>query len=122
MNKKKGFSVPVVGGSFLLVIFSVLCLTVFAMLSLSTVLADQRLTEASMKAVVSYYVADSHAEEIFARLRNGELPDGVELDGNRYRYQCQVSALQTLYVELERNEDCWSVQRWQTVGEAAIAR
>lgn len=40
MNERQRFSPPAVGGSSLLVIFAVLCLTVFAMLSLSTVQAN----------------------------------------------------------------------------------
>ena len=78
MNKKKSFSPPVIGGSSLLVIFSVLCLTVFALLSLSTVLADQRLEDASVKAVAAYYEADCAAEEIFASQTKDELHAKIE--------------------------------------------
>ena len=102
-----------VGGSSLLVIFAVLCLTVFALLSLSTVQADQRLGDASLEAIISYYEADSEAEAIFARLRNGEMPDGVEQDDNKYRYQCPISERQTLVVELEQTEDRWKVLVWE---------
>ena len=48
---EKRFAAPAVGGSSLLVIFAVLCLTVFALLGLSTVRADGRLSDASAKAV-----------------------------------------------------------------------
>ncbi len=116
MNRKQnrqGFEIPMVGGSSLLVIFAVLCLTVFALLSLSTVQADQRLGDASLKAIVSYYEADSEAEEIFARLRNGEMPDGVEKKENRYRYRCPISERQTLVVELEQKENRWKVLVWE---------
>ena len=115
MNKhrnKREFNLPLVGGSSLLVIFAVLCLTVFALLSLSTVLADQRLGDASLEAIVSYYEADTQAEEILARLRNGEMPDGVRQEGNRYRYQCLISERQTLVVELEQDGDQWKVLTW----------
>ena len=61
---------PAVGGSSLLVIFSVLCLTVFALLSLSTVQASGRLSSTSAQAVAAYYQADSQAEAILARLRH----------------------------------------------------
>ena len=54
--------------------FAVLCLTVFAVLSLTTVQADARLAEASARAVEEYYAADCAAQEILARLRNGETP------------------------------------------------
>lgn len=120
MNKKHDFSIPVVGGSSLLVIFSVLCLTVFALLSLSTVLADQRLGQASVNAVSSYYEADSQAEEIFARLRNGEMPPIVEKRGQTYQYQCTISETQTLYVELKCENNTWTVVRWQAVSETQM--
>lgn len=41
--KKQRFSPPAIGGTSLLVVFAVLCLTVFALLSLTTVQADVRL-------------------------------------------------------------------------------
>ena len=47
MNDKQKVTLPAIGGSSLLVIFAVLCLTVFALLSLSTVQADNRLSDAS---------------------------------------------------------------------------
>ena len=59
---EKRFSAPAVGGSSLLVIFAVLCLTVFALLGLSTVQADGRLSGASAEAVSAYYAADCRAE------------------------------------------------------------
>ena len=120
MNKKMKFSPPMIGGSSLLVIFSVLCLTVFALLSLSTVLADQRLSTASVENVAAYYEADTQAEEIFARLRNGEMPDAVEQEDGRYVYQCRISDTQTLYVELECDGEKWIVHRWQAVAETQM--
>ena len=72
MNKEDRFSPPAVGGISLLVAFAVLCLTVFALLSLSTVQAQKRLSDASLKAVGEYYAADSEALRILALLRSGE--------------------------------------------------
>ena len=117
MNKRKQTWIPAVGGSSLLVIFAVLCLTVFALLSLSTVLADQRLAAASASAVRAYYEADCMAEEMFARLRTGEIPDGVEVHEDKYRYQCRISETQVLCVEVMQNEETWTVLRWQAVAE-----
>lgn len=116
-GKDKGnFSPPALGGSSLLVVFAVLSLTVFALLSLSTVRADQRLGEASAKAVADYYAADSQAQEILARLRLGEVPEGVAVSGNRYTYRCPISETQALEVELEANEyGNFTIQRWQSV-------
>lgn len=76
-RKKESFSPPAIGGSSLLTVFAVLALTVFALLSLSTVRADVRLADAAAEAVTGYYAADCKAQEILARLRNGETPEGV---------------------------------------------
>ncbi len=114
MNKEKKFRLPAAGGSSLLVIFSVLCLVTFALLGMSTVQADYRLAEASQNAVTGYYQADYQAEEIFARLRGGELPDGVIVSGDLYFYACPVSEKQELQVELQKQGDAWTVLQWQT--------
>ena len=76
---KRGTSGPpaAVGGSSLLVIFAVLCLTVFALLTLSTAAADSRLSQDAAAAVEAYYQADSQAEALWARLRAGERPEEV---------------------------------------------
>ena len=117
MNHETRFSPPVVGGSSLLVIFAVLCLTVFALLGLSTVQAGGRLSEASAQAVADYYAADTQAEEIFAQLRSGELPEGVEpcscLGEEGYTYTCSISDTRQLAVEVHNQLDGWSVGRWQ---------
>lgn len=112
-NREHRTRVPVVGGSSLLVIFAVLCLTVFALLSLSTVQANGRLSEASARAVTAYYEADCQAEEIFARLRSGERPAGViETDGV-CAYTCPISDTLQLQVELRQTGETWTVLRWQ---------
>ena len=109
---------PVVGGSSLLVIFAVLCLTVFALLGLSTVQAGSRLSQATAQAVSAYYQADCQAEEVFARLRSGEMPAGVTKAGSRYSYTCPISDTQQLQVELQRGAGGWTVLCWQAESTA----
>jgi len=117
MKKREALSVPAVGGSALLVIFAVLCLTVFALLSLSTIQAEKRLSDKAAQAVVEYYAADLEAESIFARLRAGERIDGVMETGSTYSYSCPVSETQTLSVKLEKQGEIWHVLRWQVVAQ-----
>jgi len=116
---KKSDTPAPVGGSSLLVIFAVLCLTVFAVLSLSSVRAEGRLSEASAEAVRGYYEADCEAEEILAQLRIGIVPDGVTAEGNRYRYECEISDKQKLVVEAEVTGDTYRILRWQTEASGA---
>ena len=108
-------NIPVFGGSSLLVIFAVLCLTVFTLLALSTAQADNRLAESSAKAVSDYYEADLTAETILAQLRQGDLPTGVEINGNTYSYTCPISDTQILCVEVLVGNDSWQILRWQAV-------
>ena len=116
MNKREQrTAAPVVGGSSLLVIFAVLCLTVFALLGLSTVQADGRLSDISAQAVAAYYAADREAEEIFARLRMGELPDGVTEHEGIYSYACRISDTEELQVEVKVQDGHGTVLRWQAV-------
>lgn len=116
MQDKGRMPMPAVGGSSLLVIFAVLCLTVFALLSLSTVQAGGRLSDHAAQAVLDYYEADSQAEEILCRLRRGEVPAGVETAGDGlYRYACPISDTQTLEVEVRVQGGDYTLLRWQAV-------
>lgn len=115
MKQTERVILPAVGGSSLLVIFAVLCLTVFALLGLSTVQADTRLSDASAEAIEAYYNADCEAESILARLRNGETVDGVEIDGSWYSYSCPVNENQSLFVTVELTDDGYTVWQWQTL-------
>lgn len=113
--KHHRISAPAIGGSSLLVIFALLALTVFALLSLSTVQAEKRMADAAARSVSDYYAADLEAERIFARLRAGETVDGVAIQGNNYSYGCAISEHQILKVQLEKKEDAWYVCRWQVI-------
>ena len=104
-----------VGGRSLLVIFAVLCLVVFALLSLSTVQAEGRLSTATSDAVTGYYHADAQAEAILVRLRGGEIPDDVTAEGEYYRYRCPVSDTQALQVTVALNGSDYQILQWQVV-------
>ena len=108
--------VSIVGSSSLLVIFAVLCLTVFALLGLSTVLADSRLLTNSSKMVMAYYSADTQAEEILAQLRQGIIPDNVqEQNDHSYQYICLISEQQALYVHVVVYDSTWDVLQWRVI-------
>ena len=121
-DKKRSFSPPTIGGSSLLVIFAVLCLTVFALLSLSTVQSDGRLSDKTLEATEGYYKADSRAEEILSSLRCGFIPEGVtESDmvtgftGDVYSYSVAITDSQALEVDVIIKGSDYRILRWQTV-------
>lgn len=115
MNKAKRFSIPAVGGSSLLVIFAVLALTIFAMLSLGTVQAGSRLSQSDTGAVGEYYAADCRAEEILAQLRSGEVPENVAVENGICYYECEINENSLLAVELRLEGDSYEILRWQVV-------
>lgn len=110
---KQKVHAPMVGGSSLLVMFAVLCLTVFALLGFSTVQADRRLEQVSVQAVEDYYRADTEAEGILAQLRSGQVPEGVQLRDGIYSYCCEISDTQAIQVQVRAAD--WKVLCWQSV-------
>ena len=117
IREKEESSFPAVtGASSLLVIFSVLCLTVFSLLSLSTVSADHRIAEENYRAVENYYEADCEANRILAELRKGEMPKGVNVDEDGLcSYSCSISDTQVLVVKVSINGSEYEIKRWQAV-------
>ncbi|MBR0417387.1 MAG: hypothetical protein IJI56_06220 [Firmicutes bacterium] len=116
MREKNENSFPAItGASSLLVIFCVLCLTVFALLSLSTVSADHRIAEENAKALTAYYDADCEANKVLAELRRGSVPEGVTSEGGVYEYVCTVSDTQALKVRVRVEGTEYEVLQWQAV-------
>lgn len=114
INRDKArFSPPALGGVSLLAAFAILCLTVFALLSLSTVQADRRLADASAQSVADYYAADCRAQQILAQLRQGETPQGVEQEGSIFRYTTPISETQLLSVAVRLTGRDYEILEWQ---------
>lgn len=123
MKQQKRFSPPVVGGSSLLIIFAVLCLTMFTLLALSTAKANIRLSDASVQAVSDYYEADLQAEQILSELRKDPSQSilyNVQVYDDIYSYSVPISETQMLMVEVKIEKDSWQVLRWQSVSTSNI--
>lgn len=112
-----GFVLPV-GASSLLSVFAVLCLTVLALLTLTDVRSDAALANASLESVEAYYAADRQAQEVLARLRAGERPEGVAISGSGpvyAEYAVAISDSQELQVSAVLENGGYRVRRWQCV-------
>ena len=118
MSKKNNFSFPVVGVTSLMVIYAVLSLTIFSLLSLNTALADKRLAQSSINSVASYYEADTEAEMIFSLIRQGEMPEGVYEEEGIYYYTCSITENRYLEIEVTKDENGWKVLKWRAVTDA----
>ena len=115
MKKRDQFAPPVVGGSSLLVIFAVLCLVVFALLSINAAKAEQRQADASSKAIREYYNADIQAQEVYAQLRSGRTVEAVREEDGIYAYEIPISEGQVLAVRLEKDGETWNILRWEAM-------
>jgi len=69
-SKKAGIGTVNAGGAIIIIIFVVLCLTIFGLLSFTTSFADKKLADRNLQSVSQYYRADSEAEEKIAVIYN----------------------------------------------------
>jgi len=124
-QKSRGMGVGTVS---LIMIFSVLCLTVFAMLTLSTSNAEKVLADRTAAFIQGYYDADCLATAVLAELSasraEGNYPDtacGVEITYDEAsggaklaNYTCKVTDVQDLVVMIELSENHEKVMQWKT--------
>ena len=61
-SKKHGIGTVNAGGAVIIIIFVVLCLTIFGLLSFATAFADKKLADRNLESIARYYRADAEAE------------------------------------------------------------
>ena len=115
---KRGGSVS--GAVSLVMIFCVLCLVIFSVLTLATADRESRLSEMTARNAAEYYQADYNATVIAAALGSGSsLPAGIDVEvtweGDRASFNLPVGDTQRLDVELSVNGGTYEILRWQTV-------
>ena len=114
-----------VGGSSILVIFVLLCLTTFATLAMVSATASFRLAQRVIQASEAYYAADARAEEILSEvsrivssaqedeLASMLLEAGVHLGNDSIiRYAVPIDDVLSLEVELELNGQRLRIISW----------
>ena len=114
-----------VGSASIVLVFAVLCLTVFSLITLVVAKNNQALAETEAGLVTGYYEADALAEQIVAEiLKAGVIPDtarGVEIDSywdmsmekEVVSYICPLSDKKELYIKLAVDGDIVGVINWQ---------
>jgi len=115
-----------VGTVSLVMIFAVLCLTVFSMLTLTTSMAEKIMSEKTSTFVKGYYEADAQATQIRAQVialaDRGLIPGaigGIEIVTETVQgqamvsYSCTISDVQELFVRFEIDHIENNVLNWQ---------
>ena len=106
------------GAVSLVMIFCVLCLTVFSVLTLAAADRESKLSEMTAQSAAEYYRADHDATVIAAALRNGgSLPADVEIvqDGDTVSFLLPVGNSLELDVALSVRGGTCEILRWQMV-------
>ncbi|MCL2753869.1 MAG: hypothetical protein FWE44_06960, partial [Defluviitaleaceae bacterium] len=75
-----------IGSASIMLVFVVLCLTIFAIISLSPALTDRTLANAEVQLVQDFFAADTLAEQVLAEiLASYEVPEtimGIEVQSH----------------------------------------
>lgn len=107
------------GAVSLVMIFCVLCLAVFAVLTLATADREAKLAEMTARNAADYYEADRRAVEIAAALqRGGAVPADITVawSGDVASFTVPIGESQALdaAVRVREGEPC-EILRWRTV-------
>jgi hypothetical protein len=118
-----------IGSASIVLVFSVLCLTIFAVISLLPALTDERLINAEVRLVEGYYAADTLAERILAEIiplveAFEPIPEeihGVAIEDGQcmltliylVSFVIPVTDAQSLYVEIAFDFDEYRITEWR---------
>ena len=116
-----------VGSSSIMLIFAVLCLTVFSLISLSVAGNDKALVDTEARLVTEYYKADEFAERIVSEILGavavpGEV-SGVIIDtqwdwdlaAEVSTFICPISDVKELIVKVAVCDDTYEVLTWKMI-------
>ena len=114
-----------VGSASIVLVFAVLCLTIFSLITFVVAGNDKALVDAKVRLVSGYYEADALAEQILMDILAADtIPDsihGVEIHTMRDEasgadmiyFYCDISNIKTLYVNLLIREDSFDILSWR---------
>ncbi|MCL2767588.1 MAG: hypothetical protein FWE49_02545 [Synergistaceae bacterium] len=115
------------GSASVVLVFTTLCLTIFALISYTAAGNSKALTDVEARMVINYYEADTLAECILAELITADtIPDTSTIRGTEVKTQwdgelaagtaefsCIVSGSRELYVKVAFNKDSYDILSWR---------
>lgn len=123
-EKKEGISVGI-GMSTFMMIFTVLCLTIFATLTYLQAKHNLEETDQIIEAFQAYYDADHTATSIYKSLKtnysNTEflVENNITKQENEYSYVVQISDTRELQVTILENEGKLKIEKWQEIAKSS---
>ena len=116
-----------VGSASIILVFAVLCLTVFSLITFVVAGNDKVLVESESRFVLGYYEADTLAERVLNELlktESGITPDSIlgvdigsdydmALGATVFYYSCPLSEDKELFVSIARSYDSYDILSWK---------
>ena len=121
-----------VGSASIVLVFAVLCLTIFSLISFIVTQNTKALIDAEARFVIGYYKADTGAEYILAELLKSEtIPSEIkgikinieeENDSDstilNFAYPIYDSDYKDLFVRVSVNDDSYNILSWRVIDNA----
>jgi len=114
-----------VGSASIVLVFAVLCLTIFSLITFVVASNDKALVDVKVELVTGYYEADALAERILIDIfTNGVYPQtsqGVnvytkwndDLGIDTAYFFCYISEVKALYVNIAIYDDSYDILSWR---------
>jgi len=114
-----------IGSASVVLVFAVLCLTVFALISYTSARNDKALSDVEEQLVIKYYEADTLAECILAELLAADtIPGSVlgvnisarwdtELGARTAEFSCIMSDDRELNIKVALRGDSYDILNWK---------
>jgi len=114
-----------VGSASIVLVFAVLCLTIFSLITYVVAGNEKTLVDRKVQLVVNYYDADALAEHILLDLLSADMiPSsirGVDINTRwdeslgieTVYFFCHISDIKTLYVNLALRDDSFDILSWR---------
>ena len=125
LNKGGGVGI---GSASIVLVFAVLCLSVFSLITFVVAGNDKALIDAEAKLVTGYYDADALAERVLAYIvETGDIPTEYEgvteffsewdmaQDADVVQYVCPVTDIKSLVVKVAIRWDSYEILSWKMV-------
>jgi len=117
-----------VGSASIILVFAVLCLTIFSLITFVVAGNEKSLVEARVELVTGYYAADALAEQIISDILAADaIPESVrgvniytgwddKLGAETTYFFCYISDIKALYVNIAVHDDSFDILNWRLYG------
>lgn len=137
MSRKVGATGLPIGGPTLLMVFVILCINIFAVISYMSALRDYNLSEKSAEMITKYYEADTKATNVlsdvaydiklntvyenkYKGINDFAILDEVDTLKVKYKVPIKKDIVLSVVVEFPKNSSKYRVLEWKMINNKLI--